>query len=64
MHDELKSLAWSPKDLRTRRKGDADKVRIARRLRAETTMPLKWIAERLQMGSWTHAANRIYAANQ
>ncbi len=27
-----------------RRKGDAKKVRIAQRLRVETTMPLKWIA--------------------
>jgi len=33
---------------------------IARRLRAETTISLKWIAEHLEMGSWVHAANRIY----
>jgi len=22
--------------------------------------PLKWIAERLQMGTWTHLSNRLY----
>jgi hypothetical protein len=27
----------------------------ARRIREETTMSLKWIAQRLHMGSWTYA---------
>jgi len=35
-------------------------VRIARRLRGETTMTLKWIAQRLRMGSWTYVANNLY----
>jgi hypothetical protein len=26
----------------------------------ETTISFKWIAEHLEMGSWVHAANRIY----
>jgi hypothetical protein len=36
--------------LEGRRKGDAKKVKVARRLRQETTMTLSWIAERLKMG--------------
>ena len=31
----------------------------ARRLRRETTMTLKWIAQRLQMGSWTYVSNLV-----
>jgi hypothetical protein len=26
----------------------------------ETTMTLKWIADRLKMGTWTHVTNRLY----
>ena len=32
------------------RKGDAGKVKLAASVRAETTMPLAWIAARLRMG--------------
>ena len=32
---------------------------LARRLRQETTLSLKWIAQRLQMGSWTHLSNLL-----
>jgi hypothetical protein len=36
-------------NLRSRRKGDRQKVQIAARLRRETVMTLKWIANRLHM---------------
>ena len=49
--EELRALGWCEAQLEGRRKGDAGKARIARRLRTETTMSLKWIAERLKMGS-------------
>jgi hypothetical protein len=52
----LRKLKWTGKDLETQ--GEPGNVRMARRLRQETTMTLKWIAQRLRMGSWTHAANR------
>jgi len=39
--DELKRLGWETAELRRRAKGDPEKVRIARRVRAETTMSLK-----------------------
>jgi hypothetical protein len=29
-------------------------------LRQETTMTLKWMADRLKMGTGTHVANRLY----
>jgi hypothetical protein len=40
------------------------KVRIAARLRKETTVTLKWIAQRLHMGTWTHVSNRLYWAQR
>jgi hypothetical protein len=36
--------------------GEPKKVELARELRSQTTMPLAWIAERLNMGSRGHLA--------
>ena len=47
----LEGLGWEPEELQRRRKGDRGKVRLARRLRTETSMTLDWIAKRLCMGS-------------
>ena len=47
--------------LRARRKGDKIKVELVERLRAETTMTLKWVAERLVMGSWSYVSNLLAA---
>ncbi len=55
---ELARAGWSVEQLARERKGAAVKVAIARRLRQETTMPLKWIAAELHMGTWTHL-NRL-----
>ena len=38
----------------------AAKVALARRLRKETTVSLRWIAENLHMGTRTHVSNRLY----
>jgi REP element-mobilizing transposase RayT len=56
---ELKRLGWAEGELTRRRKGDRHKVALARRLRAETTMSLAWIAERLRMGSWSYVSNLL-----
>jgi hypothetical protein len=56
---ELKRLNWTEPELRRRRKGDPKKVKMARRLREETTMTLKWIAGELHMGAWTHVSNLL-----
>jgi putative transposase len=61
---EMKKLRWKEGELERRPKGDAGKVRIAARLREETTVTLKWIAQRLQMGTWTHVTNRLYWAKR
>ncbi len=58
--EELKRLGWEREELERRRKGDPQKVRIAARLRRETTMTLAWIAERLRMGTSAHLAHLLY----
>ena len=39
--------------------GDKVKVELAERLRAETTMSLRWLAQELGMGSWTYVSNLL-----
>jgi REP element-mobilizing transposase RayT len=56
---ELKRLGWAESELTRRCKGDRRKVALARRLRAETTMSLAWIAEKLRMGSWSYVSNLL-----
>ena len=53
-------IGWRKEALRGAPKGDKRKVRLAARLRRETTMSLKWIAERLAMGSWTIAGDKVF----
>ena len=60
VQQELKELGWSMQDLESRPKGDARKVKIAQRLRQETTMTLSWIAERLRMGTPGHVNCLLY----
>ena len=57
--EELQQRGWDDAELGRRRKGDAEKIQIAKRLRQESTVTLKWIATRLQMGTWTHVSNRL-----
>lgn len=61
---ELRRRRLTQDDLSRRRKGDRAKVEIAVRLRAETAVTLRWIAERLQMGSIAYVNNRLYLARQ
>ena len=62
--EELSRRKWGEDELKRRRKGDPEKVKIAVRLRRETTMTLKWIAERLCMGTWTNVANCLANAKK
>ena len=64
VQEELGRLGWRADELSTRLKGDKAKVRLAGLLRKETTMTLKWIAERLHMGSWTYVSNLLQAKAQ
>lgn len=49
--EELKRPRWTEAELGRRAKGGAGQVVMAVRLRAETAVTVKWIAERLQMGA-------------
>jgi putative transposase len=62
--EELRRRRWRETDLEGRRKGDAQKVQMAARLRRESIMTLKWIARRLHMGSWTHVSNCLAAVGR
>jgi hypothetical protein len=57
---ELKQRKWTEADLKTPRKGDAAKMALAVRLRAETMMTVGWIAERLEMGTRGHLNYLLY----
>jgi len=61
---ELRRRGWTESDLAQRRKGDPEKVQIARRVRQESTMTLKWIAQRLKMGAWTSVSNALAQKRQ
>jgi hypothetical protein len=43
-------------------KADPEKLKIAQRLRTETSMSLKWIAERLSMGAPAYLGNCLRIA--
>jgi putative transposase len=57
---ELRRRRWTEATLEERKKGDAEKVRIAVRLRQETLATVRWIAERLQMGSAANVNTLLY----
>ena len=52
----LKRMGWSKTDLEARPKGDPKKMEPAWQLCTWTTLPLDWIAARLNMGSGGHLA--------
>ncbi len=58
--EELKRWRWQEAELKTRPKGDPVKVDLAARLRAETTMTVGWIAERLAMGTRGYLNHLLY----
>ena len=64
LNEELDKLGWTGAELAKRAKGDVRKVRMARRLRAETAATLKWIANELHMGTWTHVSNLLSGGKQ
>ena len=57
--EELGRRGWSQEDLARLQKRDRQEVKIASRLRQETTMTWDWIAERLEMGATAYAANCV-----
>jgi hypothetical protein len=57
--EELGRLGWQPADLAARPKHDPDKVQLAQRLRRETTLSVRHIAERLHLGTPKSASFRL-----
>jgi len=49
--EELLSRGWKESDLTARSRSDRGKLAIAARLRGETTLPIKWIAARVHIGT-------------
>ena len=62
--EALQRMGWSEADLRARRKGEPRKIELAWELRSQTTMPLAWIAERLNMGTRGHLAWLLHHRGQ
>jgi len=58
--EELKRLGWNESDLVSRRKSDPGKLGMAARLRQETTLTLKAIARRVQLGTSRSAHVRLH----
>lgn len=64
IQSRLEEIGWSEKDLGERGKCVPEKIRIAQQLRAETTLSLKRVAERLSMGTWTNVSSLLYKATK
>lgn len=57
--EELKRMGWKEDELAKRPKIDRAKLAMAERLRKETTLPIKWIADRLRMGTRASVNTRL-----
>jgi len=58
--EELQRLGWTESELLGQRKSAAGKLALAARLRRETTMPLKWIAARVRLGTTKSANSKLH----
>ena len=61
IQEELGRRGWTPADLSKRRKSDPDRLAMAARIRRETTLTIKWIATRLQMGTSKSTNARLHS---
>ena len=60
MKEELRRLGWRETDLANRRKNDPAKLAIGARLRRETTLTLKAIAQRAHLGTSKSANSTLH----
>ena len=58
--EALRQKGWTVEDLKARRKGDAFKVRLAAKVRAQTPVTAAWIAKHLHMGTRGHLTHLLY----
>ena len=59
VRERLRASGWTEADLAARPKGDPWKVELALRLRRQTPMTRKWIADRLQIGSVSYVSHLL-----
>ena len=64
LSEELSRRGWTESDLAARRHSDPDKLAIAVRLRNETTLPVKWIAARVQTGTAKGAKSVLHRSGR
>jgi putative transposase len=62
LSEELNGRGWQAQQLGELPKADPEKLKIAQRLRTETSVSLKWIAERLSMGAPAYLGNCLRIA--
>ena len=60
MAEELSRLRWTPDDLAARAKSHPAKLALAARLRQETTLSVKEIAARLNLGKAKGARTNLH----
>ena len=60
--EELRRLAWSAEDLVRRPKNDPGKLALAVRLRRETTLSIRAISARVNLGTYNTANARLHQA--
>ncbi|MCP5519237.1 MAG: hypothetical protein H7A45_18485 [Verrucomicrobiales bacterium] len=62
--EELQRLGWTRAELEKRNRTAPEKLELAARLRRETTLTIKEIAQRLHRGSWKSATPRLHSLKQ
>jgi hypothetical protein len=62
--EELSRRGWTESDLAARRRSDPGKLAIAVRLRNETTLPVKWFAGRVQIGTAKGAKSVLHRSRR
>jgi hypothetical protein len=62
--EELARRGWPEPELATRRRSDPGKLAIAARLRSETTLPINWIAARVQIGTAKGAKSVLHRSGR
>ena len=62
--EELARRGWQESELATRRRSDPGKLAIAARLRSETTLPIKWTAAWVQIGTARGAKSVLHSLAQ
>ena len=58
--EEPNRPGWKESELGARRKSDPGKLALGARLRKETTLPLKWIARRVCLGTSKSANTKLH----